>query len=172
MLNNLITQYHAYWKFTGSPLVRDTSLWGTKCWFPMMSAIERFHCITLCHTSHVCHLGRQKTAVFKYVNAFWGQTKWLQYSRWPSLNFKVGLAECILKPLLLSRVFRTWGFLCYSSVLVDAAAFIHRHCLPENGFYSSEKCRICLLLKLPWTFSIFTVCRNFHNMSVHWLECS
>ena len=57
-----------------------------------MSAIEGFHRITLHHTSRVCHLGRQKTAVFKHVNAFWDQTKWLQYHRWPSLNFKVGLS--------------------------------------------------------------------------------
>ena len=32
--------YHTYRKYTVSPWVRNTSLQGTKCWFPMVSAIE------------------------------------------------------------------------------------------------------------------------------------
>ena len=50
VLNNAITHTvptrNAY-MYTGSPCVRDTSLQGTKCWFPMVSVIEGFHCICL-----------------------------------------------------------------------------------------------------------------------------
>ena len=47
--HSLITQYHAYQNIR-SPWVSDTSLEGTKCWLPMMSTIERFHCSVRVYT--------------------------------------------------------------------------------------------------------------------------
>ena len=45
--------YHTYQKYTGSPWVRNTSLQGTKCWFPMVSAIDGFHCIFFIYYSAI-----------------------------------------------------------------------------------------------------------------------
>ena len=43
----LKTQLNSPITRTGSPRVWDGSLWGTKCWFPMVPVIERFYCIVL-----------------------------------------------------------------------------------------------------------------------------
>ena len=71
-------QYHAYRKYTGSPWVRDTDtqlLW-TQCWSPMVSVIERFHCIKVSCLS-CFYLSADQPIVSQYMQDFSNTVLWM-----------------------------------------------------------------------------------------------
>ena len=114
------------------PWVRDTSLQGTKCWFPYMSIIEGFHCTPTRHGS-IYIMYPTSTSTQMYTNCT-SQTRCKSFSR---MQYTLDIHaewKCCIRSLIKKNT------LCHNAILK------REHYITRNPCQSN----LCYIEMVSW----------------------